>query len=249
MKMKKTLSAFLLVVCFVAAGILTFPKEAQAKELTSLSQAEELALKSVKNARVTDAEQEYKNGVLLYEIQLRKGTKEYDLVYRAVDSKLLSYEWEEERIQRYSKKPIISEEKCRKLAARKVSGGKIVSIVGKYDDGIYTYKVKMIKADKSYTLKYHARTGRLLEYAWKLTQQKNPSINTYIGTEKAIAIALKKVSGAEVLQVEFDRDDGVPVYEVKLVKDMVEYEIKIHAKTGKILEIEKDFLDDDDRYF
>ena len=35
----------------------------------------------------------------------------------------------------------------------------------------------------------------------------------------------------------------MPVYEVKLIKDEFEYEIEIHAKTGKILEIEREYKD------
>ncbi len=38
-------------------------------------------------------------------------------------------------------------------------------------------------------------------------------------------------------------DDGVPVYEVELILGNYEYEFKIHAKTGKILKQERDWID------
>ena len=38
-------------------------------------------------------------------------------------------------------------------------------------------------------------------------------------------------------------DDGIPVYEIEMIKGEYEYELKIHAKTGKILEKEKDWID------
>lgn len=244
MKMKRMWMLTLFMICLVAIGILSFSQKTYAKAITSLQQAEELALRSVKNARVTDAEQEYKNGILIYEIQLRKGTKEYEIVYRASDGKMLSYEWEEQRVQRYSKKKIMDQATCGKLAAKKVKDGKIISVTGKYDDGIYIYKVTVVKADKKYTLKFHARTGRLLEYKWKLATQRPQNQNTYIGKEKAIKIAFAKVPGADLIKVELDKDDGMYVYEIELVKDRIAYEIKIHAKTGKVLEIDKEYIDD-----
>ena len=40
-----------------------------------------------------------------------------------------------------------------------------------------------------------------------------------------------------------DTDDGIKVYEIELVQGMYEYDVKIDAKTGKILEFEKDIDD------
>ena len=59
--------------------------------------------------------------------------------------------------------------------------------------------------------------------------------------QKAQDIALQKVPGATVVKVEYDKEDGV--YEIELKKDGYEYDIKVHAKSGKILEFEKE-LDD-----
>ena len=53
-----------------------------------------------------------------------------------------------------------------------------------------------------------------------------------------------KVPGADLIKVELDKDDGMYVYEIELVKDRIAYEIKIHAKTGKVLEIDKEYIDD-----
>ena len=39
-------------------------------------------------------------------------------------------------------------------------------------------------------------------------------------------------------------DHGVPVYEVEVIKGELEYEIKIHARTGKILEVDIDSIYD-----
>lgn len=169
-----------LTLCLVLSSGFGLPdaKQASAQEITSARQAKKLAKKEVKGATVIEVDKDHEDGSLVYEVQLSKGKKEYDLVYRAADSKLISYSWE---IQSWSVKrgrgKIISKSKCKKLAKKKVSRGTIISIVRKRSDGIDLYKVKMRKGNKKYELKFHARTGKLLEYEWEL-MAKNHNTNT-----------------------------------------------------------------------
>lgn len=243
-KMRKIFTMFFMMVCLVAAGILVSSNKVYAGKITSIRQAEKKALKEVKNAVVTETDMDYKKGTLIYEIQLVKGTREYDITYRASDGKMIAYGWEEYKVTPSDNQKIMSENKCRALVRKKVKKGRITSLRRKYDGGVVIYKVKMEKSNKKYELKFHAGTGKLLEYEWEITLKKPKKSETYIGVEKAKSIALEKVPGAVVVKVEFDKDDGVPVYEVELVKDEFEYEVKIHARTGKILEIERDYNDD-----
>lgn len=62
----------------------------------------------------------------------------------------------------------ITKKECRQLAKSKVKHAKITSIHKKNDDGITIYKVHMQNNKKEYSLKYHAKTGTLLEYEWEL---------------------------------------------------------------------------------
>ncbi|MCI8873478.1 MAG: hypothetical protein HFH51_11585 [Lachnospiraceae bacterium] len=241
---KRKLSAKIVMICCLALiGILAVPNTAYAKKITSDSQVRRLAKKEVKGAVIIEIDRDYEKGNLVYEVKLMKGTKEYDLTYRASDGKLIEYDMEELRVRPSSKK-IISKSKCKRLAKKKVKGGQIISIRLKFDDGIEEYKVKMQKGSKKYELEYHARTGKLIGYQWKLNLKTKPGNSGYIGVEKAKQIALAEVPGATVVKAEFDNDDGVPVYEVELVKDVWEYEFKIHAKTGQILERDQDSIYD-----
>lgn len=47
----------------------------------------------------------------------------------------------------------------------------------------------------------------------------------------------------QVVKIEFDTDDGKEVYEIELIDSSFEYEIKIDATTGQIIEFDKDDLD------
>lgn len=243
MKIRRTATMIFMMICLVSAGVLLSPDKAFAKKITNMRQVEKKALKEVRNAVITEVDTDYEKGSLVYEVHLIKGTKEYEITYRASDGKMVAYEWEENNVRKYSKKKVMSKSKCKKLAYKKVKKGKITSIVKKRDDGIVIYKIKMKKGNKKYELQLHARTGELIEYKWEFVTRNAKKKNSYIGVEKAKRIALEKVPGATIVKVEFDKDDGVPVYEVELIKDEFEYEIKIHAKTGEILEMEREYYD------
>lgn len=240
MKMRKIVTTILLVFCFVFVGTLSSTYTTYAKKISSIDQAKKKALKKVKNAVVTEAEKDYENGKAIYEVTLLKNTKKYDLTYRASNGKLISYGWEKNGAKTGTGSNIMTKSECKQLAKNKVKKGTIIRVTAKYDDGIYVYKVKMKKGNKKYTLEYHAGNGKLLEYEWDLVS-KTSNKNSYIGTNKAKKIALSQVPGATVKKVELDKDDGIAVYEVELISGQYEYEIKIDAKTGKILEIDKDY--------
>ena len=60
-----------------------------------------------------------------------------------------------------------------------------------------------------------------------------------IAESKAKEIALQKVKG-EVVSCHLEEDDGRQVYEVKINQSGTFYEIEIDAKTGQVLEVEKE---------
>lgn len=67
--------------------------------------------------------------------------------------------------------------------------------------------------------------------------------NSYIGVNKAIAIALKKVPGANqshVYDVHLDRENGRMVYEGEIYYNGWEYEFDIDAVTGEIVKWKMD---------
>lgn len=232
--MRKVISVVCLMVCMILAAA-SEGQIVKAEKITSISQAKKKALKEVKNATVTDIEMDYENGVSVYDVTLFKGTKEYEIVYRAKDGKKLEYSWEEKNLASVDESKTLSKKQCKKLAKAKVKGASLTSITQDYDDGRAMYKVKLKKGSKKYTLEYLINGKKLIEYKWEITKSQS-SGSKYIGAAKAKKIALAEVPGGTVVKCEFDNDDGVPEYEVEIIANGVEYEFTIHAKTGKILE-------------
>lgn len=236
--MKKLITSFCLIAC--AAAAVTFGGNmAQAKKITSINQAQKKALKEVKNAVVTDTDMDYEDGQSVYEVTLTKGTKEYDIVYRAKDGKKIKYSWEDNAIYQAKSNKISSKDACKKLALKKVKKASVISITENIDDGMTIYKVTLKKGSKKYKLEYVAEGAKLIEYEWEITKTSSGN-KEYISSSKAQEIALAKVTGGKVVKCKLDTDDGVPEYEIDITANGVEYEFTIHAKTGKILEMEVD---------
>lgn len=244
LSMKRTIFRCLSVSA-LALSLLLIPVsgELEAKTAMTLQQAQNAAQKKVPSSHVKKVETEMENGVALHEVELIKNSKEYNLKYRASDGKLVAYEWELPNTS-YSiqNRKNLTKAKIKEKARKLVSGAKITSTHLTIDDGLSEYKLNLTKGDRQYKLLYNAKNGKLLEYEWKIISSGSSS-SKYIGLSKAKNIALKKVPGAAVVKAEFDKDDGVPVYEIELRKGAYEYEITIDAKTGNITEYEQDIDD------
>lgn len=216
---------------------------AEGKAIQSVNQAKSAALKEVPSATVVEVDTDMENGTLVYEVELHKGSKEYNLHYRASDGKLVKYEWDIKNPPYTNQnKKNLSKSVINKKALGQVKKATVIGTTLKQDDGRAEYKVKLKKGKKQYELVYDSKSGKLLEFEWELSTSGS-STSKYIGAAKAKAIALKKVPGATVIKVEFDHDDGVAVYEVEMIKGRYEYEMKINAKSGKIIEYEKEIAD------
>lgn len=75
-----------------------------------------------------------------------------------------------------------------------------------------------------------------------ISSKGEPSTKIYIGEDNAKSIALKNgnVSNYANLKVNFDFEKGKFIYEVEFLVGNIEYEYEIDAKTGEILDIDKD---------
>lgn len=243
--MKKAIMKYLSVLTIVLSVTLTLTvSETEAKQITSVAQAKQAALKKVPSSHVTEVDTDMDNGVTVYEVSLYKKNKEYDLKFRASDGKLIEYNWELPNTS-YSiqNRNNIAQSTIKTKACKLVKGARVNSIHLSIDDGLSEYKLTLTKGSKKYKLVYNAKNGKLLEYEWKIVSTGSGSSSKYIGKTKAQNIALKKAPGATVVKVEFDNDDGIAVYDVELRKGAYEYEVKIDAKTGNVLEFEQDIDD------
>lgn len=242
LNMKKNWIKKISVICLASSlSLAMLSSTAEAKY--NPDKASRAAQKKVPGATITEVEMDMDDGKAVVEVSLIKKNKKYSLKYRHSDNKLIEYEWELPNTS-YSiqNKKNVSMSKIKTKARKLVKGSKIISARLSVDDGLSEYKLSLKKGKRQYKLVYNAKNGKLLEYEWKqLSSSSSPK--GYIGESKARNIALKKAPGATITKFEFDKDDGIAVYEVELRKGIYEYEVKINAATGAIIEFEKEIED------
>lgn len=242
LKMKKNVLKKASLLCLASSlSLLLLSSTAEAGYNTN--KASKAAQKKVPGASITEVELDMDDGEKVVEVSLMKKNKKYSLKYRHSDTKLIEYEWELPNTS-YSlqNKKNVSMSKIKAKARKLVKGSRITSSRLSVDDGLSEYKLSLKKGNRQYKLVYNAKNGKLLEYEWKQLHSSS-SQKVYIGESKARNIALKKAPGASITKFEFDKDDGTAVYEVELRKGIYEYEIKINAVTGAVIEFEKDIED------
>lgn len=76
------------------------------------------------------------------------------------------------------------------------------------------------------------------------TETQNISLE--ITAEKAKEISLSRTGGGIISECELDYEDGVKVYEIKIINGNIEYEIDVRVSDGNIVKFEKDIDDDHD---
>lgn len=117
-----------------------------------------------------------------------------------------------------------------------------------HDDGNSVYDIEFYNGSKEYDYEIDAKTGKILEYDYEIEENYTGKKSTNLITEKkAQTIALNhaklKESEIDYIKVKLDDDDGKTVYEVEFYKGNLEYNYEINAKTGDILEWDKEFDD------
>ena len=125
------------------------------------------------------------------------------------------------------------------------------------DDGVPEYEIEFHADGWEYDYEIHAETGEIRSSDKEKEDDRPAAVTDPAPTEPAPTEATQKITAEEAEDIalnhagltrdqvrfdrtEFDKDDGVPEYEIEFRADGWEYSYEIHAETGKILSSEKD---------
>lgn len=117
-----------------------------------------------------------------------------------------------------------------------------------HDDGMTVYEIEFYTATHEYDYEINAATGAVyqksVEAFYAAAIQDGASVES-VDQAKAIAVAQAGLGVGDVtfLKAKLDHDDGMMVYEIEFYYNAVEYECKINAANGAVLEFDYD-LDD-----
>lgn len=131
-----------------------------------------------------------------------------------------------------------------------VSAGDVVYVETDFDSehGVMVYEVEFYAGNVEYEYDINALTGEVVKYEQENTGTSLPSAGaaggSYIGetAAKEAALAHAGVSESDVcwLKADFDRDDGVYLYELEFAANGVKYDYEINALTGDVVKFEQE---------
>ena len=256
-----------------AAPITTSGSASQSAYI-GLEAAKEAALKhagvSASDATFVEAEYDYDDGRMVYEVEFHVKGTEYDYEIDAQTGAVVKYKNEQNGANTGSSSANTSSfigESAAKAAALSHAGvsessTKYCNAWLEYDDGrAECYEVEFMAGNTRYEYKIALTSATVLEseresyggsgssgqstgQSGSQTSGGSGTSSTDIGAEKAKSIALNhagvSASQTSEMKVEQDWDDGVLEYEVEFKAGGMEYEYTIHGGTGQILKYESD---------
>ena len=256
-----------------AAPITTSGSASQSAYI-GLEAAKEAALKhagiSASDATFVEAEYDYDDGRMVYEVEFHVKGTEYDYEIDAQTGEVVKYKTEQNGANTggssANTSPFIGESAAKAAALKHAgvseSSTKYCNAWLEYDDGrAECYEVEFMAGNTRYEFKIALPSATVLEseresyggsgssgqstgQSGSQTSGGSGTSSTDIGAEKAKSIALNhagvSASQTSEMKVEQDWDDGVLEYEVEFKASGVEYEYTIHGGTGQILKYESD---------
>ena len=206
-------------------------------------------------AEVFDLEVEFDadDGIIVYEVEFDADGKEYEYEINAKTGEKVK-----EKIKVKQASPVvtpdnlISRDEAKRIALAKVGLTEeqvtFTKIKLDADDDEAEYEIEFFTATEKFEIEIEAKTGSVLKVERKAVKTPQEEQGDHITAKRAQEIALEhaNLTASEVVmeKIELDYDDGIYVYEVEFVSGGYEYEYKIDAKTGEILESEKEPVED-----
>ncbi|MBS4785893.1 MAG: PepSY domain-containing protein [Clostridiales bacterium] len=220
-------------------------------EYIGAEKAKELALDhagvDAGDAVFLKAELDLEDGTVRYEVEFVAGNTEYDYEIDAITGKVLSWDFDTDHPLPSPSTAAVTEaaarEKALDHAGISASAATFTKTKLDYEDGRSLYEVEFFTDSADYEYEIDASTGEVLSADSEARHTTAGDAN-HITEGEAQEIALKKAgltaSETDYIRVDLDYDDGRAEYEVEIRVGQTEYELKIDASTGTVLEYEVD---------
>ncbi len=215
----------------------------------------------VNSLAASDVSFDSENGRLVYEIDMYTSGAEYEYDIDAITGEVVksqreSYNSSVTNPTTPASGNYIGEDAAKEavLSHAGVSSSDAVWVKAQFDrdDGRYVYELEFVASSTKYEYKVDATSGDVVKFESEVFNagQNNGSqagTGSVIGEAAAKSAALSHAGVSEAdasrMRVELDRDDGYTLYEVEFRVGRMEYEYKIDAYTGAVLQAENDYDD------
>ncbi len=215
-----------------------------------MGKAKEIALAhaklDAKDVRFVDTKMDKEDGKKVYEIEFYHGNNEYDYDIDALTGVILSVDHEIEDFNATEDGKFISAEQAKKaaLAHANVKNSEATFTKVENDDD-KNIEVDFYTSSAEYEYTIHGTTGAVIDFEMEDKEGNTVEVTITLAEAKKTALSHAGVKEKDVTftKAKLDTDDNKKVYELEFENNSMEFEYTIDAKTGKILESEKDEKD------
>ena len=215
----------------------------------------------VNSLAASDVSFDSENGRLVYEIDMYTSGAEYEYDIDAITGEVVksqreSYNSSVTNPSTPASGNYIGEDAAKEavLSHAGVSSSDAVWVKAQFDrdDGRYVYELEFVASSTKYEYKVDATSGDVVKFESEVFNAGQGTggqtgTGSVIGEAAAKSAALSHAGVSEAdasrMRVELDRDDGCTLYEVEFRVGRMEYEYKIDAYTGAVLQAENDYDD------
>lgn len=157
-----------------------------------------------------------------------------------------TYTLDIDKLGNASSKQYIGEEKAKNIALNHagVDNPNMLHIEFDLDDGIMVYDVEFYSGNIEYDYEINAVTGVIIEYnkSFENSDDVSSGNNDYLSKEEAKKIAVDHAGvSPSYVEIEFDYENGIAVYEIEFKYQNYEYDYEIDAITGEIYKSKKEY--------
>lgn len=220
-------------------------------DFIGMDKAVQIAKDEVGGGEVTDKEFDREDND--YEIELVHNGSEYDVEINATTGEIKDFDQDDESDEEVSSNDsdeqaasaadadAIGMDKAVETAKDKVGGGEVTGKEFDRDDN--DYEIELAYDGSEYDVEINATTGEVTDVDQENTSGGEYTNNVefdgdYMSSEEALNIALEAVGGGTVDEWDLDKEDKE--FDVEIDYNGSEYEVEIHATTGKVIKVEQD---------
>lgn len=123
------------------------------------------------------------------------------------------------------------------IATDKVAG-QAVELSFDEDDGHAYYEIDIYSSNKKHELRVDANSGKVVES--EIDHERDSKVSVEVSLQQAMIIAERETQ-AKTKNAELkNRSDSDSYYEVETIRKNTEYEVKIDANSGEVLQIKRE---------
>jgi len=199
--------------------------------LISKQTAEKDALKAVGGGTVIQAALDTNAGKRVWSVDITGSTNEFEVWVDAHTGAIMKI-----ITQPLSPTALIDKAQAESDALAAVGGGEILQAVLEKENGRKTWSVDVLGTEHEYEVRLDAHSGAILKIITQPLASMAPC--TFMTKAKAERIALAAVGGGKVLLAVLDKTDTPVDWSVDVAgSNGTDYEVKINACTGKVIQI------------